>query len=349
MRIAVDARMAGHTGVGRYLRELVQVLAVHDLELTLFLNPFQDEAWIPPRVRIRHFPREVPVYSWKEWTAWKGLLTGFDLFHVPHFNAPWSCPVPMLVTIHDATYWRFPEATGSWLGGQYARFMLQRSVSQARRVIAVSASTGKDVTDLLGADPAKVDVILSGSPEIPARKMGKGNYVLYVGNFLPHKRLDVLLRAMKALQVQGRDLPLHLVGRLDARGQALRQEAQALGIRTRFLGEVDDSGLYDAYTGARLAVSPSPWEGFGFPAVEALAQGVPVVAVDSGASPEVLGGAALYSKPGDAAGMAEAILRVWADEGLRATLLKAGRKRVGELRWEETAHRTVEAYRKAVQ
>lgn len=370
MRVALDARMAAHSGIGRHLRCLTAALAalsqeeVGDLIVDLFLNPGQDAAWVPesPRLKVKRLPREVPVYSWREWTLWPALLRGggYDLVHVPHFNIPWRAPVPLVVTLHDAIYWRFPEATGSSLGGGYARAMLKRSVRVAARLIAVSKATAEDLAGLIKVDPGRLEVIPNGAPAFrerggAARALGlrstwnaPDGYLLYVGNFLPHKGLDVLLMAMGALETQGRRMPLVLVGREDARGRALRHspEAQRLGDRIVFAGYLGDEALAAAYAGARLLVSPSPWEGFGFPALEALAAGVPVVAVAGGASPEVLGEGALYARPGDAVDLAEALLRAWTDEPLRGRLVAAGRERLKAFSWEEAARRTVGVYRK---
>ncbi len=363
MQAALDARMAGHTGIGRYVRCVTGALAAlpeADLSLTLFVNPGQDVSWVPasPRLTVRPLPRVMRVFSPGEWTGWDKVLAGqgFELFHVPNFNGPWSCPLPLVVTFHDAIYWRFPRSTGSFAGGCYAKLMLRRSLFQATRVIAVSEASARDARALIGVPASRISVVPHGPPALPPadpqrvaalRETWKApeGYVLYVGNFLAHKGLDVLVRAMALLKAQGRDLPLVLVGKEDSRSVLLGRLAGGLGLdRAVFAGALEDADLASAYAGARVLVCPSPWEGFGFPMLEGFAASVPVVAVDSGAAPEVAGGAATLARPGDAAGMAEAVLAAWSDEGLRTRLAVGGRQRLQAFSWERAARETLKAY-----
>ncbi len=364
MRAAFDARMAGHSGIGRYIRCLIGALAAlpeGDLSLTLFLNPAQDAAWVPssPHVELRRLPRSMKVFSVREWTGWGRLLAGqgFDLLHIPNFNGPWTSPVPLVVTFHDAIYWRFPAATGSLIGGRYAKLMLKRSFGRSARVIAVSETSARDARELLGVAAGRISVIPHGPPALPVPDPGRiralreawtapEGYVLYVGNFLPHKGLEVLVRSLALLKAQGRDLPMVLAGKEDARSRALGRLAGGLGLnRLVFAGGLDDTDLAAAYAGARVLACPSAWEGFGFPMLEGFAAGTPVVAVDSGAAPEVAGGAALLCRPGDAASMAEAVLSAWGDGPLRSGLIASGRHRLEAFSWERAARGTLEAYR----
>lgn len=370
MRVAVDARMAAHSGIGRHLRGLAGALAAPGVlgageEVILLLNPGQDASWVPsaPGLRAAVLPRVVPVYSPKESLFLPAAVRalGPDLLHVPHFNVPWDPGLPFTATLHDLVYWRFPRSTGSVWGGLYARTLLRRCVARARRLLTVSQATATDLRDLLGADPGRVDIVpngMPGAPSVPDTRSealqeawggGKG-YVLYVGNFLPHKRLDVLLRAFGVLAAQGRRIPLVLVGKEDARSEALRRsaEARALGNGLVFAAYLEDEALDAAYAGARLAVSPSPWEGFGFPALEALARGVPVVGIRSGATPEVLGDAGLLVPPEDPLALAGAILSLWSDPALRTRLLSKAPARLAAYPWRAAAEGTLASWRLAV-
>lgn len=372
MRVALDARMAGMSGIGRYLRSLARALAdlpeadAGDLRLDLWMNPDQDASWVPqsPRVAVHRLPSRMRVYSPSEWLGWGRALrsAGSDLLHVPHFNIPWRTQVPLVATLHDAVYWRFPSSTGSFAGGLYARLMLWRASRVADRVICVSRAAAADLSALLGMDLSKVDVVPHGPPGFAgggdpehARLLrdcwnAPDGYLLYVGNFLPHKGLPSLLRAAALLRAQGRDVKLVLAGPEEPRAVALWRESSALALdgAVVFAGQLDDRALAAAYAGARAVVCPSPWEGFGFPMIEAFAAGIPVVAVDGGAAPEVAGGAAILAPAGDVAALAEAILRVWSDGGLRERLGAAGRERLQAFSWAEAARRTLAAYRSAL-
>jgi glycosyltransferase involved in cell wall biosynthesis len=174
-------------------------------------------------------------------------------------------------------------------------------------------------------------------------------YVLYVGVFDPNKDLHTLLAAFaRACPRLGPADALVLAGPRNWFQPVLVEEAERLGIgaRVRFPGYVPDALLPALYSGAAAAVCPSPLEGFGFPALEAMACGTPVVVVDAGALPEVTGDAALRVPPRDPEAMARAIERVAADDDLTADLRKRGLARARAFSWERTAKMTLDVYRK---
>ena len=253
------------------------------------------------------------------------------LAHFQH-AMPLRCPCPAVVTIHDLSFERDPRAMS-----RRDRFVFQRVVPRAarsaRRVIAVSERTKRDLVDLYGIPPDRITVTPHGvDPAFgPGQVAGEG-YLLFVGAVQARK--DPLAAARAAREV---GLPLVVAG--PAREPELARELEALGADLRgYVGKAELAGLY---RGAAALVLPSRYEGFGLPVLEAMASGVPVVVADEPALREVAADAAVYSD-GDLA----AAIRTGLAE--RDRLVAAGLERAKAFSWEETARRTLEVYSEAL-
>jgi glycosyltransferase involved in cell wall biosynthesis len=237
-----------------------------------------------------------------------------------------------VVTIHDLSFERDPRAMS-----RRDRFVFRRVVPRAarsaRRVIAVSERTKRDLVDLYGIPPDRITVTPHGvDPAFgPGQVAGEG-YLLFVGAVQARK--DPLAAARAAQEV---GLPLVVAG--PARDPELARELEALGADLR--GYVDKAELAGLYRGAAALVLPSRYEGFGLPVLEAMASGVPVVVADEPALREVAADAAVYSD-GDLA----AAIRTGLAE--RDRLVAAGLERAKAFSWEETARRTLEVYSEAL-
>jgi glycosyltransferase involved in cell wall biosynthesis len=260
-----------------------------------------------------------------------------DVLHCPTHRAPARSAVPLVVTFHDLAVLRHPKTFNRWTR-TYSRLALPRVAKAARRLIAVSEFTKRELIDLLDVPEEKVRVIPNavGPPFEAQGEAAAGDYVLAVSTLEPRKNLPRLVEAYRRAHLNGLEL---LVAGAPGWG-----DVHVEGDGIRLLGEVQDDELARLYRGARCVAYVSLYEGFGLPVLEAMACGAPVVAGRNDASEELAGSAAVLVDPLDpgaiAAGLAEAIDR--ADE-LRAL----GLERARAFDWREVARATVEVYREA--
>lgn len=373
MRVALDARKAGDFGIGTYIRGLVGALAAGQPDWTFVLVGEPHAFATPAAANVEWLADRSPKYGLAELFSMsrRARQTRADLFHAPHYVLPFGLPCPAVVTIHDCIHLRYPAQLPRPLGVLprrlsllYARAMLRHAGRAARRVIAVSESTARDLETLAGLDPQSIDVVPNGCdpafrrdarPEELAaadailEPAGTGRYVLFAGNPKPHKNLAGLLRAVARLREQV-DPWLVLAG-VDAPAarRLLREAAPGLPEgRLLATGTVDRPTLRGLFARARIVAAPSLFEGFGLTALEAMSAGIPVVAARAGGLPEVVGDAGLLVDPRDPAEIADSIHRLWEDGPLRARLAQQGRERAARFTWEEAARRTARVYRKAV-
>jgi glycosyltransferase involved in cell wall biosynthesis len=298
-------------------------------------------------------PRLVPLAA----------VTGaVDVFHATNYVLPRAAQVPLVVTVHDLTLLRYPE-----LGTKQLRNLVERtrhSVHEAKRVIADSEATRRDVIQLLGAAEEKVRAVPLGcDPEFTPgdveaarervmRSFGIDRpYVLHVGTIEPRKNLERLVSAFNRARSRY-DLP-HLLVLAGSPGWGVRPVRQVVaseGLESivRFTGAVSREDLLALYRAAALFAYPSLYEGFGLPALEAMACGTPVLASDVSSLPEVVGDAALTVDPADDEALAAAIARALTDGELRRRLRGAGPARARQFTWERCARETLAVYDDAV-
>jgi glycosyltransferase involved in cell wall biosynthesis len=254
------------------------------------------------------------------------------LAHFQH-ALPLACPCPAIVTVHDLSFERETSAMGR-RDRLIFKLVVPRAARRARRVIAVSERTKRDLVELYGLSPEKITVTPHGvDPAFGPGETEECDYLLYVGAI--EARKDPLA-AVEAARAVG--LPLVVAG--PAREPALARELERRGADLR--GYVEQAELARLYRGAACLVLPSRYEGFGLPVLEAMASGTPVVAASDPALREVAGDAAVYAEPD---GLADAIRRALAE---RERLVAAGFDRARLFSWDETARRTLAVYREAL-
>lgn len=254
------------------------------------------------------------------------------LAHFQH-ALPFPCPCPAVVTIHDLSFERDASSMAP-RDRLIFRRVVPRAARGARRVIAVSERTKRDLVELYGISPERIAVTPHGvDPAFTPGGDGHGSYLLFVGAI--QRRKNPLAAVGAAVEL---GMPLVVAG--PSREPDLARELERRGADLR--GYVEKPELAALYRGAACLVLPSRYEGFGLPVLEAMACGTPVVAHPDLALQEVAGDAALYAEPG---GLAEAIRRALAD---RERLSAAGLERARLFSWDETARRTLAVYREAL-
>ncbi|OLE01727.1 MAG: hypothetical protein AUG91_00505 [Actinobacteria bacterium 13_1_20CM_4_69_9] len=258
-----------------------------------------------------------------------------DVLHCPTYRGPLRSALPLVVTVHDLAVLRHPDAFNRWTR-TYSPRVVPRVLAAARRIIAVSEFTRRELVELLRVPDEKIRVVPNGiddefTPEGPA---ADGEYVLAVGTLEPRKNLPRLVEAARRSGVE-----LRVVG---ARGWG---GVEVGGNGVRWLGEVTDADLARLYRGARCVAYPSVYEGFGIPVLEAMACGAPVVTSRGTAMEEIADGAAVLVDPSDPAELAAGIERAAAE---RETLVPRGLERARAFRWDAVARATVGVYREAL-
>jgi glycosyltransferase involved in cell wall biosynthesis len=254
------------------------------------------------------------------------------LAHFQH-ALPFRSPCPAVVTVHDLSFERDSTAMGP-LDRWIFKRVVPRAARKARRVIAVSERTKRDLVDLYAIAPERITVIPHGvDPAFGPGGNGAHDYLLFVGAIQARK--DPIAAAEAAESV---GLPLVVAG--PEREPALARELERHGADLR--GYVEKDELARLYRGAACLVLPTRYEGFGLPVLEAMACGTPVVAHSDPALREVAGDVAVYAEPG---GLADAIRQALAQ---RERLAAAGLERARLFSWEETARRTLDVYREAL-
>ena len=285
-----------------------------------------------------------------------------ELLHMPAMLAPVRSSLPVVVTIHDLAIIRFPEKFRPWHRTSVT-LLLPRLVKSVDAIVTGSAASKTDLVELLGVDPDRVSVIPYGISEsfaplpsedprlheIRKRYALTGDYLLTVGAIEPRKNLVRLLHAVRVLRSANarlRELQLVHVGPMGWHALEVPRAVSELGLadHVRFLGYVPDDDLSVLYQLARASVYPSLFEGFGFPVLEAMASGCPVVTGNCSSLPEVAGDAAVLVDPTSVESIAEGVRRAWEDDELRRQLRDRGLKRAAQFTWNATARETMRLY-----
>jgi len=362
----VSAVPARPVGAGVYTVALVQGLAARpDVEVHLLARRDDSSRWAELAPGATVHP-EVPALRPAR-LAWEQLRgprlaasLDLDVWHGPHYTSPLRMDVPSVVTVHDLTFFDHPE----WHERTkvlFFRRMMAAAVREASALVAVSDHTRRRLDAVLaphvptfviphGVDHERFRPRATGDPDDLARLAALGirpPYLAFAATLEPRKDVPSLIAAFAALASAHPELRLVVAGRDGWGAAGVRDAAAASGVTTRILrsGWMPADALAPFFRQAEAVVYPSLEEGFGLPALEALACGAPLVTTTGSAMEEVAGGVALLVPPRDPRALAAALERLLVDEGERARQRREGPLAAAASTWSASVERHVDAYR----
>ncbi len=356
MQIAIDASrttVARRTGTENYALQLTRALLALD-SAHHWLLYFRDQPApdLFPTTDNYSIKVETPARLWTHLSLARALQRDKPKgIFIPAHVRPYFCPVPSVVTVHDLGYLHFPDAHPK-RQQRYLDWSTRRNADKAQHLLADSQATKLDLQQFYKTPKNKISVVYPGFdsgafeavdnlpilPNLPAR------YLLHVGTIQPRKNLSRLINAIHRLR-QHPDLPrLVLAGRQGWLSEPILQQIDDLKLQNhiQLLDYVRDEDLAALYQNATAYVFPSLFEGFGFPALEAMASGVPVISSDGGSLPEVVGDAALVFPAEDEDALVEAILHLLSTPQLQAQLVANGKKQMQKFTWQKAAQETLQ-------
>lgn len=353
LRIAIDASrttVARVTGTEHYARELIRALIAHDAphHLTLYFRDQPPPGLFPDSDRVEQ--RVIPLG--RAWTHLRFAAaiwqTRPDVTFVPAHTLPFAFPGRAVVTVHDLGYRLFPQAHPT-NQRRYLELTTRYSAGRAAVVLADSQATADDLTRFYSTSPEKIHVVYPGvnpphpgdSAAVRARYGLPERYFVFIGTLQPRKNIAGLVQAYRQYRAQTTN-PAALVlagGKGWLFDEAWVQDTEAIYLP----GYIDDAEKGALYAGAVGLVFPSLYEGFGFPVVEAMHSGTPVIASNTSSLPELVGQAGLLVDPHDHESIAAAMKRLDTDSELRASLITSGKQQAARFTWQQAARETVAA------
>ncbi len=363
MKIGIDVRLWGQTGVGRYIRNLCFNLSEIDENnsYVLFVQK-KDRKEIEEKIKNKNWKIVNAEYRWhsiREQVFFPRVIKKekLDLMHFPYFSIPVFYRRPYIVTIHDLIFHHYVSGASStlplWLLGFKViayRIVVTNAARISKKIIAVSDFTKKDIMDTLKTDKSKIEVIYEAADDLRSsagKEEGIKNYFLYVGNVFAHKNVGLLLESFRKLHKEDSSLNLVFVGSNDFLYKKLKDHVKK-NFKTgsvHFLENVNDEKLSELYKGAIALVRPSLMEGFSLPPLEALENNCLVLASDIPVHHEIFGDSIIYFdhyRSDDILSKMKYVLSLSSQE--KEKLVKKGIAQANKYSWKKTAQETHKLY-----
>jgi len=341
MRVNFDARMKNNTGIGLYIRSLMEHISKDNNEVDFLVN------------------EKIKLFSLKEQLYLNKMSNRNSILHCPHFNAPVVKNGKLVITIHDLAFNRYEEEFSNKAAKIYYNFVMNRNMKNADHIITISESSKKDIVDFYGISEERITVIKHGAPyvdtnynlnlkEIVYKKFNITKpFIFFVGINRPRKNLKNLVLAYRELiKKSDVDVQLVIAGKKDSRYYDMEKDIKAFNLEDNIIltDFVNDDELKCLYSNCEAFIFPSIYEGFGFPVLEAMLFKVPVICSNTSSLPEVVGDAGIYFDPYDVNDMAQKIYDVLKDNNLKSMLVDKGNKQVQKFSWEESSMKHLEVY-----
>jgi len=380
LTVALDATplIGNRTGVGWYVHGLINALAdlasaearSDTIELRPYAVSWRGQGELKKELPEGAIPTHHPMaarplhFLWRHTQGpviehWTGQV---DLIHGTNFVVPPARQAARIVTVHDLTSWRFPEmCTKAVL---LYPVLVRRAVEKGAWVHTNSRFVAGEIQAELNISPERIIVAPPGIPDLPLPKedtqarekaaahgislAGSDTYILALGTIEPRKDLPTLVKAFDRLASVHKKVRLVIAGApgwgIETFDQAIAHAAHSARIvRLGYVTATDRTALL---AGAAVFAYPSVYEGFGFPPLEAMQMGTPVVTTKAGALPEVIGDAALFVSVGKPDELADALRTVIETPTVQYRLTTAGSERVKQYNWPKCAQHTLQMYRK---
>ena len=378
MKIAIDTScllINPNCGLSEVVRNLIFELPLVEKEnqFTLFYNYFKslkkvkDQHFYGTKNHTLRLPRRLVDWLWKsDWFLNDLLLPDTDIYHSLHVQMPPSRRLKMILTVHDCRFLAFPELYLSEEVETY-RHAMNRSLERADMVVAVSKSTREEIIRHFRIPEDRIKVIYNGfnpyvlevaTSEEKLQNFKHKNklsdvYLLFVGVLDPRKNLMRLIEALSILKKEVKDIPDLVIAGISLKQWYKSEEAkqaEKLGIlkHVHVVGIVEKNALFRIMAKAFALCYPSLYEGFGFPPLEAMSQGIPVLAGKNFSIPEVTGDAACLVNPLSVNDIAKGLHQITFNSEFRNKLIKDGFNQIKKFSWRTAATDYVRLYKKAL-
>lgn len=342
-------------GISRYFCEIIKHLDYKTkiairFTMNYYLNPWRFNYLLPiPRFIFKHYRS---YFEKKNRNLIKRMLNQKNryLFHPTYYDPYFLKYIgenPYIITVHDMIHEKFPNCFSD------AKIVIKQKeevIKKASRIIAISKNTKKDIIEILGINPEKIDIIYHGTDMKPHTSKYKLNlpkrFILFVGDRTFYKNFELFTEAFASLYEKDRNIFVVCTGQRLLESE--KKKLSELGILEQFIHiRATDKELSELYSRALLFVYPSLYEGFGIPLLEAFACHCPIALSNTSCFPEIAGEAGIYFDPYSKASIVEALKEGIYNKSKREQIVNKGNERLKLFSWKKAAKQTEETYMKA--